>query len=253
MFADMSVKEFVSVYTGLNITKYYKPVQETFEPSRVQGDIVNWKDKGAVTGVKNQGQCGSCWSFSTTGSVEGARFIAGKGLVSLSEQNLVDCSVPEGNQGCNGGLPSDAFDYTAQGGLDTEDNYPYKAVDQKCSFNSGNALQVNSAYKNVTIDATQMKLAVAQQPVSVGIEADQLVFQFYFGGVISKYCGDSLDHGVLVVGYDVIKGTEAYIVKNSWGSSWGDKGYVYISTDPTANNGNGVCGILAMATIPVLE
>jgi len=147
---------------------------------------------------------------------------------------------------------SDALEYTAEYGIESESDYPYKAVDQKCAYDASKAYKTNKGYANVTVaDSPAMKAAIANQPVAVAIQANQLVFQFYAGGVIKKYCGDDLNHGVLAVGYDVIKGDEAFIVKNSWGGSWGNSGYVYISTDGTANNGNGVCGILADACVPV--
>jgi len=124
-------------------------------------------------------------------------------------------------------------------------------VTKKCAYDTSKASHVNTGYANVTAqNLTAMKAAVVAQPVSVGIQANQLVFQFYKGGVIKKFCGAALDHGVLVVGYDTINGDEAFIVKNSWGGSWGNKGYVYIATDPTPNKGSGVCGILAVPAVP---
>jgi len=168
----------------------------------------------------------------------------------MSEQNLIDCVTAD--MGCDGGLMSDAFSYTAMaGGIDTEADYPYQGKNGNCSFDQTKAVNANSGYYNVTPKSLdQMKAAIVGQPVSVAIQANQLVFQFYAGGVISKLCGDKLDHGVLAVGYDMIKTTEAFIVKNSWGPSWGNSGYVYISTDASANKGNGVCGILSDASFP---
>jgi len=145
----------------------------------------------------------------------------------------------------------DGLEYAAQNGIETEDDYPYKGIIHgKCAFDSSKAVVVNSGYYNVSSTADQLKAALAQQPVSIGIQANQAVFQHYKGGVIQKDCGAKLDHGVLAVGYDTIDGVEAYIVKNSWGPKWGNAGYVYISTDPTANNGAGVCGILSVPSIP---
>jgi len=213
-------------------------------------DKVDWREKGAVTGVKNQGACGSCWAFSAIGALEGLYFIDHNELLSFSEQNFVDC-VGGTSQGCNGGWMSDAFDYTASHGVETEADYPYHARTQKCTFESSKAHKVNTRYANVTIqNADAMKTALVANPVSVAIQANQLVFQFYKTGVIKSLCGDKLDHGVLAVGYDTINGNEAFIVKNSWGAGWGQKGYVYISTDGSANHGNGVCGILADACYP---
>jgi len=247
-FADLTSEEFGALYTG---TFHQNTNAETIVFNTEDlADSVDWRTKGAVTPVKNQGQCGSCWAFSATGALEGLNVINSRSLLSFSEQQLVDCVTAD--QGCNGGLPSDAFDYTGQNGIELETDYPYKGVDGKCNLVPSKAHKVNTGYVNVTAkSADQLKAAIAQQPVSVGIQANQLVFQFYTGGVIKRFCGDTIDHGVLAVGYDTISGTEAYIVKNSWGGSWGNSGYVYISTDPSANNGNGVCGILSMATFPV--
>jgi len=248
-FADLSSEEFGAIYTGYTSRGQRAPEAVNTFTAKDLPATVDWRTQGAVTPVKNQGSCGSCWAFSTVGALEGFYFINNKNLVSFSEQNLVDCVTAD--QGCNGGLMSDAFEYTSQGGIETEADYPYKAVTGKCAFDSSKAIKTNGAYANVTVaNVDAMKTALVSQPVSVAIQANQLVFQFYAGGVIKKFCGDNLDHGVLAVGYDTIKGTEAFIVKNSWGASWGNSGYVYISTDGTANKGNGVCGILADASYP---
>jgi C1A family cysteine protease len=216
-------------------------------------DNIDWRIKGAVTAVKNQGACGSCWSFSAVGALEGLHYINNAKLIGFSEQHLVDCVTAD--KGCGGGIMSDAFDYTAKvGGIETEEDYPYKAKNQKCSFDKDKAIKVNTGYKNVTAkSAEQLKAALNNQPVSVAIQASSPFFQFYRRGVVKRFCGDKLDHGVLAVGYDSTAGAEAFIVKNSWGAIWGDKGYVRISTDSKANNGNGVCGILADAAFPTYE
>jgi C1A family cysteine protease len=195
--------------------------------------------------------CGSCWAFSAVGALEGFHFVNNGKLVAFSEQQLVDCVTAD--QGCQGGLMEDAFAYTAEvGGIETEEDYPYKGKDQKCSFNQDKAIKVNTGFKNITQSADQLKAALNNGPVSVAIQASGIMFQFYRTGVIKRMCGDKLDHGVLAVGYDSTKGTEAFIVKNSWGGVWGDKGYVRISTDEKANNGNGVCGILADPSFPTM-
>jgi C1A family cysteine protease len=231
----------------------YKHVEKTgnftqFDESSL-ADSVDWRAKGAVTPVKNQGQCGSCWAFSTTGAVEGADFIATGTLTSLSEQQLVDCSGSYGNMGCNGGLMDNAFKYIMKNSLETEADYAYTARDGKCAYVSTKGVGKVTGYSDVTPgSASQLKAAVAKGPVSVAIEADQYSFQGYKSGFITKGCGTNLDHGVLAVGY----GTDAtagdyFIVKNSWGASWGDKGYVMIAAN--TKNGN-VCGILSAASQP---
>jgi C1A family cysteine protease len=213
-------------------------------------DEVNWVTKGGVTPVKNQGQCGSCWSFSTTGAMEGAHFVATGDLVSLSEKNLMDCSIL--NHSCNGGSMALAFLYAERHPLETEADYPYAPVDGKCQYNKSKGVVKVTKYSNIKANSpADLKAAIAQGPVSVAIEADQSVFQLYTGGVLtSSACGTQLDHGVLAVGY----GTDAtagdyYLVKNSWGPSWGDQGYIKIGVA----DGQGICGIQMMPILPTTD
>merc|ERR1712072_352717 len=150
---------------------------------------VDWRTKGAVTPVKNQGQCGSCWAFSTTGSVEGAMFLSTGKLQSFSEQQLVDCSK-NGNMGCNGGLMDYAFKYIETSPLELEADYPYTAKDGKCSYTKSKGVGMVKGFKDVTSgSSSQLHAAVAKAPVSIAIEADQFVFQGYTGGVITSGCG----------------------------------------------------------------
>jgi cathepsin L len=207
---------------------------------------VNWITKGAVTPVKNQGQCGSCWAFSTTGAVEGAMFVKTGNLQSYSEQQLVDCSSAYGNMGCNGGLMDNAFKYIEKNPLELESDYAYTARGGTCKYSSTLGKGLVKSFVDVQAGSPdQLKAALNISPVAVAIEADQSAFQMYTGGVITKGCGQSLDHGVLAVGYGTLNGEGFFLVKNSWGASWGDKGYVRIS-DSTAN----VCGILSAASYP---
>jgi KDEL-tailed cysteine endopeptidase len=254
-FADLTADEFKARYTGgLRIPKKslrraaVGPFNTTANPTSV-----DWTTKGAVTPVKNQEQCGSCWAFSTTGSVEGAWFLANGTLPSLSEQQLVDCSQAEGNQGCNGGLMDQAFQYIIDNkGITTEAAYPYTAADGTCQAAGKPVAATLSGYKDVAANSeTALETAIVQQPVSVAVEADQSVFQFYSGGVMDSSCGTQLDHGVLAVGYGVDAGKEYYKVKNSWGADWGEKGYIRLGRGAKFNP-SGQCGIQMVASYPVV-
>jgi C1A family cysteine protease len=205
---------------------------------------VDWRDRGAVTPVKNQGQCGSCWAFSTTGAVEGVYFLKGGYLESFSEQQLVDCAGGAfHNNGCHGGLMDYAFQYIEQNPLELEADYPYTAKDGTCRASKAKEYGRVTGYSDVAQSADQLKAALNKQPVSVAIEADQYAFQSYSSGVITTGCGTQLDHGVLAVGYGTLNGQDYFLVKNSWGAGWGDEGYVRIGT-------NNVCGILQSASYP---
>ena len=186
--------------------------------------------------------------------MEGINAIGGKGLKSLSEQQLVDCSGAQGNQGCNGGLMDDAFQYIiATGGLCSEAAYPYTAADGTCASSSCTSVNTISGYTDVTPDSdSAFAAAVAQQPVSIAIEADQSSFQFYSGGVMTAACGTALDHGVLAVGYGTDTGVTYFKVKNSWGASWGEAGYIRLARGASYNSGAGQCGIYSDPSWPSL-
>jgi C1A family cysteine protease len=258
-FADLTADEFSAHFTGRIVSPPRRSLRSTAKSSLAPLNTtalptsVDWSAKGAVTPIKNQEQCGSCWAFSTTGSVEGAWFLAKGELVSLSEQQLMDCSGPEGNQGCNGGLMDYAFEYIIKNkGITTEAAYPYTAADGTCQSAGKPVAATLSGYKDVSPNSeTALLTAIAQQPVSVAVEADQSVFQFYNGGVMDSTCGTALDHGVLAVGYGTDTGKDYYKVKNSWGADWGEKGYIRLGRGAKFNP-SGQCGIQMDPSYPVV-
>jgi len=254
-FADMSSTEFVKVMNGYNASIPRKPASRTFtfNPSLTDlPDTVDWRTQGYVTAVKDQGQCGSCWAFSSTGSLEGQHFKATKSLVSLSEQNLVDCSTAQGNMGCNGGLMDQAFEYIkVNNGIDTEPSYPYEAADGTCRFKAANVGATDTGYTDITSkDESALQQAVATVgPISVAIDASHASFQLYKHGIYNEvFCSQTrLDHGVLAVGYGADGGKDYWLVKNSWGEGWGNKGYIQMT-----RNKRNQCGIATASSYPTV-
>jgi cathepsin L len=255
-FADMSITEFVKVMNGFNTSATPRKQSArtfTYNPSLTDlPDTVDWRDKGYVTEVKDQGQCGSCWSFSATGSLEGQTFKKTGKLVSLSEQNLVDCSKAQGNMGCNGGLIDQAIEYIkVNNGIDTEDSYPYEAVDDSCRFKAANVGATDTGFTDITSkDESALQQAVATVgPISVAIDASHASFQLYKHGVYNEaFCSQTrLDHGVLAVGYGTDSGKDYWLVKNSWGTGWGNKGYIQMT-----RNKRNQCGIATASSYPTV-
>ncbi|KAF8796168.1 Cathepsin L-like like protein [Argiope bruennichi] len=220
-YSDLEHDEFMKTFNGYRRQPGHKSNGTTWVPAFNANipDQVDWRDKGLVTPVKNQQQCGSCWAFSTTGSLEGQHKKKTGQLVSLSEQNLVDCSEPEGNQGCDGGLMDQAFQYIKDNkGIDTEDSYPYTAE-------------------------------VLQETEVQKFQMNSVLIYYFEDGVYdeSECSSEQLDHGVLVVGYGTEDGSDYWLVKNSWGTTWGIKGYIKM-----ARNKDNQCGIATQASYPLV-
>mmetsp|Transcript_35483 Transcript_35483/g.43836 ORF Transcript_35483/g.43836 Transcript_35483/m.43836 type:complete len:479 (+) Transcript_35483:276-1712(+) len=262
-FGHLEAEEFKKIYaSGLILPKssstYLKDQSNMLRASSYRRmaneDIpseVNWVTAGAVTPVKNQGACGSCWSFSTTGALEGAYFLKYKKLVSFSEQELVSCD--EVDLGCNGGFMDNAYEWIKKnGGLCTEQDYPYTAgTGTRGLCRKSCKVVPNSApvkYSDVQHKEETLESAVAKQPVAIAIEADQTSFQFYSTGVLTQNCGTKLDHGVLLVGYGSENGQDYWLVKNSWGPNWGDHGYIKLARGLSQQGGE--CGILLSPSFP---
>eukprot|EP00918_Siedleckia_nematoides_P037772 GHVU01081919.1.p1 GENE.GHVU01081919.1~~GHVU01081919.1.p1 ORF type:complete len:396 (+),score=55.75 GHVU01081919.1:72-1259(+) len=238
-FADLTHHEFNKSYVGYrgrSMAKKSLGVDEELNwiDASELPKSVNWMEKGCVTPVKDQRQCGSCWAFSTTGAIEGT-FCATTGkLVNLSEQQLVDCADKEGNMGCDGGQMDGGFEYVIDNhGLCSEEAYPYEAVKKQCRARRCQPVVHVKGFKDVPRynEAALMAAIALRGPVSVAIEADQAPFQFYSDGVMDASCGNNLDHGVLVVGYgtDEPSGEDYWVVKNSWGPDWGDQGFIKLA------------------------
>uniref|UniRef100_A0A5B7A833 Actinidain n=1 Tax=Davidia involucrata TaxID=16924 RepID=A0A5B7A833_DAVIN len=258
-FADLTNEEYRSLYLGMRTDAKrrflkYKSVSQryAFRAGDKLPESVDWRERGAVAPIKDQGNCGSCWAFSTVVAVEGINQIATGELISLSEQELVDCDRSY-NSGCNGGLMDYAFQFIiANGGMDTEDDYPYQGVDGKCDPARKNAKVVSiDGFEDVPpFDEKALKKAVAHQPVSVAIEASGRALQFYLSGIFTSECGMALDHGVAVVGYGTENGVDYWIVRNSWGTSWGENGYIRMERN-VADTYTGKCGIAMQPSYPV--
>ncbi|KAJ9566278.1 hypothetical protein OSB04_002244 [Centaurea solstitialis] len=252
-FADQTNEEFKAVHNGFKPPSGLGSDRTTsfmYEYVDEVPSSMDWREKGAVTPIKNQGHCGSCWAFSTIAATEGITQLTTGELISLSEQELIDCSRSDKTQGCKGGYTKDGFKYIINNnGINSEAAYPYQAAVATCNTEKEaiHAAKI-TGYEDVPAnDELALLKAVSMQPVSVAIDASG--FQFYSSGVFSGPCSTKLDHAVTVVGYGTSKdGVKYWLVKNSWGRSWGEEGYIRIQRDVEAEKG--LCGIAMVASYP---
>ncbi|MCL4134937.1 UNVERIFIED_CONTAM: hypothetical protein GTU68_011866 [Idotea baltica] len=260
-YGDKLPHEFVSTMNGLK--GLYSPENKekrlkssfTFiapDESVVLPKSVDWRTKGAVTPVKDQGDCGSCYAFGTTGALEAQHFRKTGKLVSLSEQNVIDCSSFFGNSGCDGGRIDSVFQYIKENkGIDTEESYPYNATVGKCRFNRKTVGAEDSGFVDIKEgnEDELMKAVALIGPVTVGIDARSDKFLAYKSGIYwNKWCSPAdIDHAVLVIGFGTEDGKDYWLVKNSWGTSWGMDGYFKL-----ARNAQNMCGVASMASYPLV-
>jgi cathepsin L len=251
-FTDLTPQEFKDQYVGGLRAEVGSYGCKSFSSSASGApSSIDWRQKGAVNPVKDQGQCGSCWAFATTANAESVWAISTGQLLDLSEEFLVDCASGVGyfNMGCNGGQPDSAFKYMINNGQCTEASYPYKAGTTKtagsCQKCTAAPVHFSGCYDVTPKDQVSLMAAVSKQPVVIAIEADTRYFQSYSGGILdSTSCGEKLNHAVEIVGYGTENGVDYWNVRNSWSSSWGESGYVRIKKTSSTND-IGICGLAA--------
>nr|CAR31335.1 pro-asclepain f [Gomphocarpus fruticosus subsp. fruticosus] len=255
-FADLTLDEFSSIYLGTSVD-YEQIISSNPNHDDVEEDIlkedvvelpdsVDWREKGVVFPIRNQGKCGSCWTFSAVASIETLNGIKKGHMIALSEQELLDCETI--SQGCKGGHYNNAFAYVAKNGITSEEKYPYIFRQGQC-YQKEKVVKI-SGYKRVPRNnGGQLQSAVAQQVVSVAVKCESKDFQFYDRGIFSGACGPILDHAVNIVGYGSKGGANYWIMRNSWGTNWGENGYMRIQKNSKHYEGH--CGIAMQPSYPV--
>lgn len=246
-FADMTFEEFKSKYLKPKTLKA-SPVEIIDLDLEAANSTVDWRARGVLTPVKDQGQCGACWAFSATGAIEAAWAIAHKQVISLSEQQLVACATA--NKGCGGGSASEAFKYVIEnGGINTEVAYPYLEENSTCNttLEEEKVVNITSFAGVMPNNYKALMVAVTNQPTTTGVE-NNIQWMHYSSGIITQGCGNDINHDTLTVGYDSTAAIPYWIVKNSYGSDWGIEGYIQIAMSP----GVGVCGINMDAYYPIV-
>ncbi|XP_008329715.1 cathepsin S-like [Cynoglossus semilaevis] len=248
---DMTSEEIASTFLGTVVPTDLKRVPSNYSKISSLPSTMDWRKKGLVTEVKMQGSCGSCWAFSAVGALEGQLKKSTGVLMSLSPQNLVDCSKRFGNQGCNGGFMTNAFLYVIKNpGIDSEAAYPYTGKPGKCMYDPQHRAANCSSYVLLPEgDEDALKDALVKiGPISVAIDASRSKFAFYRHGVYTdRKCSDNVNHGVLAVGYGNERGRDYWLVKNSWGKHYGEDGYIKM-----ARNKHNQCGIALYACYPLM-
>ncbi|KAF3655577.1 Actinidain [Capsicum annuum] len=254
-FADLTNDEYKSTYLGYKSdrSRLLKNKSDRYLPKVGEKlpESVDWREKGALVDIKNQGSCGSCWAFSAVAAIESINQITTGELISLSEQELIDCDRSY-NEGCNGGLMDYAFQFVIKnGGIDSEEDYPYVEGDGTCDTFRKNAKVVKiDSYEDVPENNERaLQKALVHQPVSIAVEAGGKDFQHYKSGIFTGRCGTAVDHGVVAVGYGTENGMDYWIVRNSWGASWGEKGYLKMERNIASRQGK--CGLAIEPSYPV--